>query len=272
MPAWIDLTGRRFGRLVALSYNTEDPRHTWLCLCDCGNTCFVMRQSLRKEGHTRSCGCLRKGSQRIDLTGHIYGRWTVLRFSKTVTGTSPSVIQTLWHCQCICGTLRDVRTSDLRSGKSTSCGCQSHDTWRSRYPVYKDFPEHHVWKGMRQRCLNPHSSGYALYGGRGISIDPRWNSFKIFYEDMGPRPTPKHTLERKNNDLGYSKENCIWATYSVQSRNTRQNHWITFNGLTLCITDWDLHLGYKRGTVSLRLSRNWSMERIVTTPTHPRAF
>lgn len=75
---------------------------------------------------------------------------------------------------------------------------------------------------MRDRCSNPRDKSYKNYGGRGITIDPTWESYEQFLADMGRRPTIKHTLERKNNNGGYSKSNCIWATRLVQGRNSRQ--------------------------------------------------
>jgi len=265
MPIWIDLTGQRFGRLRVLSYNTHGPRYTWRCQCDCGSYCIVHRGDLR-SGHTQSCGCLHIGSQLIDLTGQVFGRWTVLRFDKSVAGSQRGSTKALWVCQCMCGTVRSVDGAGLRSGKSKSCGCYSRELTRSRSSGCKSFPEYIVWQGMRSRCLNPNTASYHNYGGRGIVIDPRWDSFQTFYMDMGPRPSPSHTLERKNNDLGYDAENCIWAPRSIQTRNTRQNHWITFNGITLCISDWDRLLCFTRGTIYNRLSRHWSIIRALSTP------
>jgi hypothetical protein len=82
-------------------------------------------------------------------------------------------------------------------------------------------PEYKAWANMRQRCNNPRVPQYAYYGARGIKIDPAWDTYEQFLKDMGRRPTEYHTLERIDNNLGYSKGNCIWATKSQQQRNTR---------------------------------------------------
>jgi hypothetical protein len=86
-----------------------------------------------------------------------------------------------------------------------------------------NIPEYHSWQMMKNRCLNPNAVDYAYYGGRGVTIDPRWHYFMFFFADMGRRPTPKHTLERKNNALGYSASNCCWATRETQARNRPYN-------------------------------------------------
>jgi hypothetical protein len=83
--------------------------------------------------------------------------------------------------------------------------------------------EYHVWQDMKTRCLNPKYHQYYYYGGRGITIDPKWMNITGFIEDMGHRPSSKHTLDRKDNDKGYNKENCHWATESQQMHNRRDN-------------------------------------------------
>ncbi len=89
-------------------------------------------------------------------------------------------------------------------------------------PWWKNHPEYRVWANMKQRCLNPKNPSYKDYGARGIKICRRWrDSFAAFFEDMGPRPSPKHTLERRKNNRGYSKRNCEWATRLKQSWNNR---------------------------------------------------
>jgi hypothetical protein len=80
-------------------------------------------------------------------------------------------------------------------------------------------PEYRSWQMMKNRCLNPNADDYTYYGGRGITIDPRWHTFDNFLFDMGRRPTPAHTLERIHNNGAYTKANCKWATRLTQARN-----------------------------------------------------
>jgi hypothetical protein len=90
-------------------------------------------------------------------------------------------------------------------------------------------PEYAVWASMRHRCTRPNFKGYKNYGGRGITYDPRWNSFDNFLQDMGRRPTPKHSLDRKDNNDHYYKGNCRWTTIDIQNKNKRfkmmNAHW-----------------------------------------------
>lgn len=109
---------------------------------------------------------------------------------------------------------------------------------------------------MRQRCNYPKHSHYNNYGGKGIIVCERWESFANFYADMGPKPHGA-SLDRIDNDKGYCPENCRWATRKQQNRNTRANRMVTINQMTLCVVEWAELVGEKAYTIYHRLRRGW---------------
>ena len=127
-------------------------------------------------------------------------------------------------------------------------------------------PIYALWRGMKTRCLNKHSQFYSEYGGRGITICERWiNSFEAFYEDMGERPDGR-SLERKDNDLGYCPENCVWATKKEQARNRRGRRMLRVGGDTKSMAEWAEIVSIPVTTLWQRCRLGWSDEDVVKTP------
>lgn len=134
----------------------------------------------------------------------------------------------LWTCACLCGRLTVAETSELRSGHTKSCGCLSRERTIARSTTHGNCPrgvkrptEYVIWSSMLSRCKNPKVRCYKNYGERGISVCERWEKFENFLADMGGRPSKQFTLDRIDNERGYSPDNCRWATYSQQNKNRR---------------------------------------------------
>ncbi len=117
---------------------------------------------------------------------------------------------------------------------------------------------------MKKRCLLQTHDSYKNYGGRGITVCERWMKFENFYKDMGD-PPERMTLERKNNNKGYSKRNCKWATMKEQSNNTRNNIRITFKNETHTATEWSEKVNLSIQLLLWRLRHGWSIEKTLTT-------
>jgi len=220
-----------------------------------------------------SRGATKKGIKirgpRKNLSGKTFGRLTALSPDRRNRHGF------LWRCECECGNSTVVQGTSLTRGFTLSCGCLQAEV-RSRkgkshaishgHCAKKPSTTYNSWAAMKQRCLNKNNSYYKDYGGRGIKVCDRWiDSFKVFLEDMGERPSGK-TLDRINTNDDYYKENCRWATAIIQARNRREGK-IFFNGENLTLSEWAERTGVPSGVLSSRLNAGgWSVERSLTTP------
>jgi hypothetical protein len=131
-------------------------------------------------------------------------------------------------------------------------------------------PEHKVWRNIFWRCTSPAYRWYHRYGGRGIKICERWLKFENFLADMGPRPGPGYTIERKDNDKDYTPGNCCWATQKEQQRNRGNNRRLTLGDRTQVLAAWAEEVGLLPATLLRRLEKGWSVERALMTPVGPQ--
>ncbi len=174
--------------------------------------------------------------------------------------------------RCPCGNVFETIISQLKSGKTNSCGClritNSGMRGKLKYSAHTHIPEYNIWNRMISRCHNANDKSYRNYGGRGIFVCDRWrNSFSYFIQDMGIRPSDNLSIERINNSLGYSTDNCKWASDHEQSRNKRTTRLLTYDGTTLCVVDWANKIGIAPKSLDARINRfKWSIEKSLTTP------
>lgn len=208
-----------------------------------------------------------------NLEGKRFGMLVVLSIFGVVKGKR-NRYGYYWLCLCDCGKKEVVLGRSMKYGFTKSCGClhakMSAARGRSQFRTHglSKSTEYKIYKGMFARCRNKNSRYYDDYGGRGITICRRWMKFENFYADIGSRPSPKYSLDRKNNDGPYCKSNCRWATKTEQARNTRGNHRLTLNGETKCINEWSEITGLAREVIKGRKKLGWSDERALTEPLH----
>lgn len=200
------------------------------------------------------------------LIGKKFGRLTVTSIApiqRNASGKTRSAVEVV----CDCGKTKVIATTQIQSGTS-SCGCLSKELLSNRATTHgmSKTRAYKIWKAMRERCLNPTSSGYKKYGARGITVCDRWSSFELFLLDMGEAPEGT-SIDRINTYGNYEPENCRWATLAQQAVNTRRNYLITINGITKCSTEWARDYGVNPRTVKKRITGlGWSPLQALTEP------
>lgn len=206
--------------------------------------------------------------------GDKYGRLTIIR--EVESKRSGKNIQRCVECRCECGVLKEYRLYTLRNGNTKSCGCLAREATSAMMRTHglSDTKEFKIWNGMLHRCSNSDSQAYRHYGGRGIKVCERWStSFEAFLEDMGPRPSAKHSIDRIDNDGNYEPGNCRWATQKEQARNTRVNYLVEHDGQTKCVAEWAEQCGVKPSILYHRLvNLGWTFEKSVSFPSFSRSY
>jgi len=194
-----------------------------------------------------------------DLTGKKFNRLLIL--SRAENGSSGAV---RWLCECDCGNKTIVAGGDLKRNRTKSCGCYNIEksAIMNRSHGMHGSATYITWAGMLQRCRDKNHKNYRTYGGRGIDVCERWLNFQNFIDDMGKRPEGL-TLDRIDNSLGYSPDNCRWSSQKEQTRNTKQNRNFTIDGKTQCLKDWAHEFGINYTTLQSRLKRGLSINEAV---------
>lgn len=172
---------------------------------------------------------------RDDLSGRIFGKWTVLRM----------IGQYRWLCRCVCGIEKSVNEFDLLGGKSKQC-TTCHKVKHRHTVNGRQSPTYSTWMCMVRRCSDPTMNDYERYGGRGIEVCDRWRDFRNFLNDMGERPE-NHVLDRKEGDGNYEPANCRWVTHKESATNRTSTRWVMYRGEQVSCTEaarrleWNMH-------------------------------
>lgn len=198
-----------------------------------------------------------------DMTGQRFGNLFAVR----VTGRAASG-DLKWEFVCDCGLVFTANGYYARCGKITTCPeCAAERSKRASITHgMSNSREFGIWVGMHTRCYNPKAASFHNYGGRGIEICQRWrDSFENFLHDMGFAPSPRHSIERKDNDGHYTPDNCYWATAIEQANNKRTNIVMTINGVTRTLSQWAKFFGATRASAFYRYSQGLRGEAVFKT-------
>lgn len=212
----------KYNMLLCLEYKYTNDKHykVYSFMCDCGKQVEYVG-SYVKLGRYKSCGCQKyQKNKDEDILNTKYNRLKPIKRVENIYGGKAFL------CICDCGNESVVSLGDLKNNKTKSCGCLAKEKSSDNIKKYSTThgrhgtPEYRVWRGMRTRCYYENTPQYKNYGGRGIKVCNRWKeSFENFYEDMGDKPTPKHQLDRIDNDGNYEPNNCRWVTPSENALN-----------------------------------------------------
>ncbi len=203
-------------------------------------------------------------SNRLEIKlGDKYGRLVIIRELRAHSNSR------YFLCGCKCGNQKVIALSSLRRGATKSCGCLYTESRPSSARTHglSDTTLYKTWRNVKYRCSNSSLPDYKYYGGRGIFLCREWLDFQSFYNwALSHGYKENLTIERIHNGLGYSPENCRWATRKEQARNKRTNHRISYNGITKILAEWAKVLKIKPGTLRARIAKGWAIEKAFTKP------
>lgn len=201
-----------------------------------------------------------------NLTGMRFGRLTVL--SQAAHNDRK---QTMWNCACDCGGYAVVLGYNLTKGLTKSCGCYHKERQIENKLIHGEYRTrlYGIWANMKTRCFNPNATEYDNYGGRGITVCEEWKDNYLAFRDwaMTHGYADNLSIDRIDNNKGYSPQNCKWATAGEQNLNKRNLRLLTYNGETHCMTEWARITNLCEGTLRHRIDTlGWSLEKALTTP------
>lgn len=211
-------------------------------------------------------------SRTRNLLGQTFGHLVAIQY----IGPNAIPRSVAWLCLCSCGSTKTVISSNLLSGTTVSCGCQTKALISQSRTIHgcsnkggkvKSPPEYAAYRSAKSRCNNPKNDSYRSYGERGIEF--RFPSYPAFFTEVGPRPSPSHSLDRIDVNGHYEVGNVRWVTPKQQGRNRRIHRMITANGLSITMAEWSEISNIHRDTINSRLEAGWCDECSVTMPVTP---
>lgn len=202
----------------------------------------------------------------MTIIGQTYGRLTAI----SVIGSNG-----LKNLKCVCSCGGETLINSHSFGRTKSCGCLKAES-SARTAIFTNYRHgmsrskvFAVWASMLQRCRDSKCKAFKNYGGRGIMVCEKWQTFEGFFEEMG-EPGKNQSIDRIDVNGNYSKENCRWTDRKTQSRNRRSNRTITFNGKTACISEWSENLGLSKTLIRTRLNLGWPVEDVLSLKKYHR--
>jgi hypothetical protein len=197
--------------------------------------------------------------KKIEMVGKKYNMLTVM------LDVGYSHGQQSYLCSCDCGNKLVIAGQRIRNGQSKSCGCLARKQTSQRHKTHglSKTPEYRAWAKIKMRCTNPNDPNFYRYGGRGVGMCDEWyNSFEQFYKDLGKRPNGM-SLDRIDNNQGYSKDNCRWATPQQQAANRELSIVIDYDGKSMCLKEWSRHINRPYTTMLSHYKKGYSINQIL---------